>query len=68
LSVVEPDPGNLRFSYATNAQNDATGVTQASDVSIAYPPGSLLQTASYNSLNHPSPVRSELLPVWMTQG
>ncbi|MGH7023082.1 MAG: hypothetical protein ACREEB_05755 [Caulobacteraceae bacterium] len=39
------------FSFTTNASNFITRQVQTSDAIIAYPPGSLAQTASYNGLN-----------------
>jgi RHS repeat-associated protein len=39
------------FAYTTNAVNETTDLTQTSDAAIAYPSGSLTQTASYNTLN-----------------
>ncbi|MGH7025089.1 MAG: hypothetical protein ACREEB_16085, partial [Caulobacteraceae bacterium] len=52
LSTSGFSPGqSTGFSFATNAENFITGQIQTSDVAIAYPPGSLAQTASYNGLN-----------------
>ncbi len=39
------------FNFTTNAENQITGQTQTSDASVAYPPSTLSQSASYNNLN-----------------
>ncbi|MGH7022512.1 MAG: RHS repeat-associated core domain-containing protein [Caulobacteraceae bacterium] len=52
VSIAGPSSGQWTgFSFTTNAQNFITGQVQTSDAAIAYPPGSLTQTASYNGLN-----------------
>lgn len=39
------------FQFTTDVEDQITGTTQTSDSTIAYPPGSTQQTASYNNLN-----------------
>jgi RHS repeat-associated protein len=39
------------FTFTTNDESQITGSTQTSDAPISYPPGSLSQTAGYNTLN-----------------
>jgi YD repeat-containing protein len=39
------------FTFTTNDESQITGSTQNSDAPTSYPPGSLSQTAGYNTLN-----------------
>ncbi|WP_332772049.1 RHS repeat-associated core domain-containing protein [Phenylobacterium sp.] len=55
------------FAYASNSEDQTAGVTQTSDASVAYPPASLTQTASYNTLNQLTNLSGQAL-TWDANG
>lgn len=55
------------FTFTTNAEDEITGASQTSDAAISYPPGSLTQTASYNTLNQLTNLSGQAL-TWDANG